>query len=116
MLTASEGLLARLVRDPTRASRVTHVEHVPARDGRPAPWPEWVPQLLRDRLGLVGVQEPWEHQVQAAELARGGEHVVLATGTASGKSLGYLLPTLSSLLEDERAQRPELVGGQRLRR
>ncbi|HUR50786.1 MAG TPA: DEAD/DEAH box helicase [Mycobacteriales bacterium] len=96
-------LLARLVRDPSRAARVTHVEHVPSRPGQSAPWPEWVPGLLRDRLALGGVTEPWEHQVRAAELAREGRHVVLATGTASGKSLGYLLPTLSALLEDDRA-------------
>jgi DEAD/DEAH box helicase domain-containing protein len=54
-------------------------------------------------LALRGVTQPWEHQAQAAELARGGDNVVLATGTASGKSLAYLLPTLSALIEDERA-------------
>ena len=39
----------------------------------------------------------------AAELAHAGQSVVLATGTASGKSLAYLLPVLTDLLEDERA-------------
>ena len=96
-------LLQRLLLDPTRAARVTHVEHVPARVGRPAPWPGWVPPLLVARLGLAGVDAPWEHQVQAAELARGGASVVVATGTASGKSLAYLLPVLTALLDDERA-------------
>jgi DEAD/DEAH box helicase domain-containing protein len=86
-----------------RADRVTHVEHVPARPGRPAPWPDWVAPLLVDRLRLAGVERPWEHQVQAAELARAGSSVVVATGTASGKSLAYLLPVLTALLDDERA-------------
>ena len=95
--------LDRVLRDPSRGERVTHVEHVPARAGRRAPWPDWVPPLLVDRLGLVGVPEPWEHQAQAAELARGGQHVVVSTGTASGKSLAYQLPVLSRLLEDEGA-------------
>jgi DEAD/DEAH box helicase domain-containing protein len=103
MITRPESLLARLALDPPRADRVTHVEHVPARDGRSVPWPEWVPDLVRSRLALAGVAEPWEDQAQAAELARGGQHVVLATGTASGKSLGYLLPVLTSLLEDDSA-------------
>ena len=96
-------LLERLLLDPTRAERVTHVEHVPARVGRPASWPVWVPTLLTERLALQGVTSPWEHQAQAADLAHGGTSVVLATGTASGKSLGYLLPVLSALLADEKA-------------
>ena len=103
MITRPESLLARLALDPSRAERVTHVEHVPSREGRTVPWPAWVPDLVRSRLALAGVAEPWEHQAQAAELAHAGEHVVLATGTASGKSLGYLLPVLTALLEDEGA-------------
>ena len=99
----SASLLQRLLLDPTRRERVTHVEHVPARTGRQTDWPVWVPPLLVDRLALQGVSAPWEHQAQAAELARGGSSVVVATGTASGKSLAYLLPVLSALLEDEKA-------------
>jgi DEAD/DEAH box helicase domain-containing protein len=101
MSTRPETLLQRLLLDPTRAERVTHVEHVAAREGRRAAWPVWVPQLLVDRLALQGIPAPWEHQAAAADLARGGDSVVLSTGTASGKSLGYLLPVLSALLEDE---------------
>jgi DEAD/DEAH box helicase domain-containing protein len=41
--------------------------------------------------------------VEAAELAWADRSVVLATGTASGKSLAYQLPVLSALLADERA-------------
>ena len=99
----SASLLQRLLLDPTRRERVTHVEHVPARTGRQTDWPVWVPPLLVDRLALQGVSAPWEHQAQAADLARGGSSVVVATGTASGKSLAYLLPVLSALLEDEKA-------------
>ncbi len=100
--TSPATLLSRLVRDPTRADRVTHVEHVRPRAGRTAPWPDWVPALLVDRLAHLGVPAPWEHQAQAADLAYGGSSVVLATGTASGKSLGYLLPVLASQLDDPR--------------
>lgn len=93
-------LLPRLLRDPTRADRVTHVEHVPARAGRQAPWPDWLPPLLVERLSLAGLTAPWEHQARAAELTHGGQHVVVATGTASGKSLAYQLPVLTALLDD----------------
>lgn len=83
--------------------RITHVEHLPARPGRQVEWPDWVPEPLREALAARGVTSPWRHQAEAATLARGGRHVVVATGTASGKSLAYLLPALSRLLTDPRA-------------
>ncbi|MCU1620437.1 MAG: box helicase, partial [Modestobacter sp.] len=82
---------------------VTHVHRLPARPSRSAPWPAWVPEPLRERLAERGVLEPFSHQVAAAELARAGSHVVVATGTASGKSLAYQLPALTALAEDPRA-------------
>ncbi len=99
----AQTLLSRLLLDPSRAERVTHVEHVAARGSRVTDWPDWADPLLVDRLRLAGVERPWEHQVQAASLAHGGTSVVVATGTASGKSLAYLLPGLTALMADDRA-------------
>ncbi len=79
-------------------SRLLHVHEVPAREAQLADWPEWTdPALLGALLG-GGIERPWSHQVEVAEAARAGEHVVVSTGTASGKSLGYLLPLLSDLV------------------
>ncbi|WP_422753694.1 DEAD/DEAH box helicase [Micromonospora sp. WMMD708] len=85
------------------ADPVTHVERVPARAGQQAPWPQWAPEELRAAFARRGVTAPWRHQAEAAELAYAGQHVVVATGTASGKSLAYQLPTLATLLADPRA-------------
>jgi DEAD/DEAH box helicase domain-containing protein len=82
---------------------VTHVHQVPVRESSTQPWPEWVSPSLRTRLEDRGVHAPFRHQVAAAELARSGRHVVVATGTASGKSLAYQLPALTRLTEDARA-------------
>jgi DEAD/DEAH box helicase domain-containing protein len=91
-------VLERLLRPAGRSDRLVHLERVPARAGATAPWPQWVdPDLVR-ALSAAGVAAPWRHQVEAAELARAGRHVVLATGTASGKSLGYLLPAVTAAL------------------
>jgi DEAD/DEAH box helicase domain-containing protein len=54
----------------------------------------------------AGVERLWGHQSVGAEAARAGTHVVLATGTASGKSLAYQLPALSAVL-DRRGTRGE---------
>ncbi|MDP9418457.1 MAG: DEAD/DEAH box helicase [Actinomycetota bacterium] len=50
-------------------------------------------------LGRAGVPAPWQHQAEAADLAWSGRSVVLSTGTASGKSLAYLLPALTAVLD-----------------
>lgn len=72
--------------------RVSHVHHIPARSGRTAAWPPWIPADLLESLGNLGIDSPWEHQARAMEAAHGGRHVLLSTGTASGKSLAYLAP------------------------
>ncbi|MDM4722145.1 DEAD/DEAH box helicase [Micromonospora sp. WMMA1363] len=95
-------LLGRL-RARGNSDPVTHVERVPARAGVPAPWPDWAPEDLRAAFARRGVAAPWRHQAEAADLAYTGTHVVVATGTASGKSLTYQLPALATLLTDPRA-------------
>jgi DEAD/DEAH box helicase domain-containing protein len=59
--------------------------------------------VLADRPGRVGVGSLYTHQAAALDAVRGGEHVVVATGTASGKSLCYQLPLLEALLRDDKA-------------
>jgi DEAD/DEAH box helicase domain-containing protein len=98
-----ELLAAVLAATPAEEQPVTHVHHLPVRESRTADWPEWTEPGLRDRLQARGVRTPWQHQVAAAQLAREGRHVVVATGTASGKSLAYQLPALTRLAEDPRA-------------
>lgn len=80
-----------------------HVEHRPARLGTPAAWPDWVAPEVRSAIEAGGIVAPWAHQVAAAESARTGHHTLVATGTASGKTLALWLPTLSALVEDDRA-------------
>jgi DEAD/DEAH box helicase domain-containing protein len=101
--TGTAGL-SRLLTDIRRRDNVTHVERVPARPGVAVPWPGWADEVLVSRLRAAGVERPWEHQALAAEQAWSGPGVVLSTGTASGKSLAYLLPVLSRLLGDPSAR------------
>jgi DEAD/DEAH box helicase domain-containing protein len=94
---ATAGVLHRLTLPPGREERLTHLEVLPARAGERVSWPSWVPAPLVEAWTARGISRPWGHQVEAAEAARSGEHVVLSTGTASGKSLGYLMPALSAI-------------------
>jgi len=81
-----------------------HVSDLAPRQASQRPWPSWVaPELVRTFVDR-GITAPWSHQVAAAELAHSGRHVVLSTGTASGKSLAYQLPILSAMASDPRAR------------
>jgi len=91
------AVLDRLSALPGRADRLTHREQVPPRAAVTAAWPAWADPRVVAAYAERGVVLPWSHQVTAAEAAHRGEHVVLATGTASGKSLAYLLPALSDI-------------------
>lgn len=82
-----------------RPDRLRHVHVVPARDAEHADWPGWLPAAVVEALAARGIARPWRHQVQAADAARGGAHVVLATGTASGKSLAFTMPALAAVHE-----------------
>jgi len=53
---------------------------------------------LREVLRRDGIEQLWAHQVQAIERVRRGEHVVVMTPTASGKSLVYNVPVLEAIL------------------
>jgi DEAD/DEAH box helicase domain-containing protein len=88
---------------PAAETPVRHVQHLPTRPARTGDWPKWAPPRLVAALRERGAQEPWVHQVEGAEAVWAGESVVVATGTASGKSLVYQLPVLSRLLDDPRA-------------
>jgi DEAD/DEAH box helicase domain-containing protein len=92
--TAAAGLLAA----GALAGRLTFLTHLPGRPGEPTAWPRWVPPELTSALAAVGVAAPWRHQAEAAEHAASGQSVIISTGTASGKSLGYLLPALTGIL------------------
>jgi DEAD/DEAH box helicase domain-containing protein len=94
-----ETLVERLADRPGREDRLTHLRVLPAREAVTEDWPDWVPDAVRTAYAARGVIRPWRHQMVAAEAARQGQHVVVATGTASGKSLAYQLPGLTEILE-----------------
>ncbi len=94
-----DDLLKRLVRGQ---DCLTHVERVPPRAGTRVDWPSWIPGPISQAFIERGVKQPWSHQAEAAGLARDGHHVVVSTGTGSGKSLAYQLPVLAALTESPR--------------
>ncbi|MFD6677682.1 DEAD/DEAH box helicase [Rhodococcus zopfii] len=104
--TASFGdeLLDRILEGtPAAEHPLTHTAQLPARTAVHTEWPDWVAEPVVRVMRECGIDRPWRHQIRAATLAAEGSHVVLSTGTASGKSLTYQLPVLTTLSEDPQA-------------
>src|SRR5580698_1122554 len=68
-----------------------------------APMPDLEPGLV-DALRARGIERLYAHQARAVEAARAGRHVVVATPTASGKSLCFHLPVLQALADEPGAR------------
>jgi DEAD/DEAH box helicase domain-containing protein len=74
------------------------------RPARAVPLPDDLRPDVRRALLDRGIDALYAHQAEARERARSGAHVLVATGTASGKSLAFNLPVLEGLLDDPHAR------------
>ncbi len=72
----------------------------PAKEAVTAPYPSWLSTKVSDALSDHGVKSPYRHQVEAWNLLEGGSNIVVATPTASGKTLCYNVPVLHTLAVD----------------
>src|SRR6478735_5242972 len=79
---------------------VTALRTLPAAEARYAPWPELIDPRLRAALESRDVRQLYTHQAASLEFALSGRHVVVTTPTASGKTLCYNAPVLSTVLAD----------------
>lgn len=79
--------------------RRVHVHQVPPRRASAVDLPAWLAPEVKQALARAGLGRPWRHQRQMADALHQRRHTVIATGTASGKSLGYLMPVLSAVVE-----------------
>src|SRR3990170_6760474 len=57
-------------------------------------------EKLRDVLKKQGIWQFFSHQVEAINLIREGENIVVMTPTASGKSLIYNIPVIEAIIEN----------------
>jgi DEAD/DEAH box helicase domain-containing protein len=76
----------------------------PRREGRLEALPVGLHPAVATVLRGGGVTGLYRHQAEAWEAAQCGEHVVVATGTASGKSLAFGLPVLDAIARDGAAR------------
>ena len=98
----ARAFLAELAGQEGGEGSLAHVEVLTARAPVVEPFPDELPELLRSRLGLLGVHGLYPHQRRAVDLLDAGHNVVIATGTASGKTLVYNLTFARMAMADEK--------------
>jgi DEAD/DEAH box helicase domain-containing protein len=69
----------------------------PATEPRTAALPDEIHPKVHEALARQGIDRLYSHQADAWEAARRGEHLIVTTGTASGKTLAFNLPVLDAL-------------------
>jgi DEAD/DEAH box helicase domain-containing protein len=71
-------------------------------DGREGSYADLdVDSLLSRALDRRGINQLYQHQATAIETIRDGENIVIATPTASGKSLAYTIPAVERALDHD---------------
>jgi DEAD/DEAH box helicase domain-containing protein len=84
--------------------QIVHVQRVAARTAHYGMLDRSLHPALQAALQRAGAARLYSHQAQAINAALAGEHVVVATSTASGKTLCYNVPVLQSMLADSQAR------------
>ena len=82
------------------AEEVAHVASEAAREARTEPFPDALEPAVASALVAQGATALFTHQARAWEAAARGRHVIVTTGTASGKTLAFNLPVLDSLARE----------------
>jgi DEAD/DEAH box helicase domain-containing protein len=100
-----EQIIDHLKSDPAISKNVTHWQVIPSRDANMVDFPDEIDERLKNALQQKGIRQLYSHQLEAFQhVAAAGKNVVLVTPTASGKTLGYNLPVLNRILQDDEAR------------
>jgi DEAD/DEAH box helicase domain-containing protein len=100
----ADQIVQQLMDDPDFASCVTAYRELPARPGEYEDFPVGLDERLAVALRARGIHRLYAHQAEAIALALDGKNVCIVTPTASGKTLCYNIPVISSIMADPNAR------------
>ncbi len=99
-----DELLSSWQKDPEFIRNTTCWQVLPPTEALYEAMPVDLPQQLLENLRNRGITRLFSHQAQALKQLSAGEHVVVSTGTASGKTLCYDIPVIQTLLQNPSAR------------
>lgn len=100
MSSTLEALLNIWHRDLSISPNIEFWKTVEAKQAQAANLPDGLDPKIIEALSQQGIHQLYAHQAEAYQLIKDGHHIVIATGTASGKSLCYNLPVINYSLSN----------------
>ena len=97
----TSAFLHNLTAQPTYNGQMAHIEHIPLRDASYAELDKPLISSLQDCLNEHRLLPLYTHQAEAVNKAWQGKNVMVATSSASGKTLCYNIPVLESILTEK---------------
>ncbi|MFC1933603.1 DEAD/DEAH box helicase [Chloroflexota bacterium] len=82
------------------SNQIVHIQHIPPHEANYAGLDRPLVASLQDCLVEHGLSSLYTHQTEAVNNARQGKNVMVATSSASGKSLCYNIAVLQALLTE----------------
>jgi DEAD/DEAH box helicase domain-containing protein len=96
----TKAFLDYLTAQASYRSQIAHIEHIPTRSPTCAELDSPLPSALEDSLKEARLLPLYTHQAEAVNQARAGRNVMVATSSASGKTLCYNIPVLEAVLSE----------------
>ncbi len=98
------SLIDRWQQDQEFRENLAYWQITPSHQAISTPIPSLLDSRLISALNTLGINQLYSHQAEAIERAHNGENLVIATGTASGKTLCYNLPAVQQALANPNAR------------
>ena len=99
----TSAFLHYLTAQPTYNGQIAHIENIPRREARYSELHQPLVASLHECLNEHGLLPFYTHQAEAINYAREGKNVMVATSSASGKTLCYNAPVMEAILTEGRS-------------
>jgi DEAD/DEAH box helicase domain-containing protein len=94
------GFIHHLTTQNGYTDQISHIENIPPRQPSYGELEKPLAEKLQQLLDDNAVWPLYTHQVEAVDAARRGANVMVATSSASGKTMCYNVPVLETMLND----------------
>src|SRR4030042_1998684 len=95
-----DAFLHHLLTSPDYKQQIAHTQLIPPHEATFGALDRPLHSALQARLESLGISSLYTHQTEAINAARCGKNVMVATASASGKTLCYNLAVLEAILKD----------------